>query len=234
MFVRYSLRTLDVDSARAFYREVLGLDFSVPVETTGVEAWPLHEQARARGVPAHWLGHIVTAHFEPTVARLVELGGERLGPTVKGRDGMSYATVRDPIGAVVAVRESTPPPERASVAWHHLHTRELERAWSIYSELFGLRQAETFEVAGIEGDVRMFAWDAKGKSVGSVANTARAEGVHTHWLYYFPVTDIEASLALVRAKGGTTLVPFNLPNGSRLAACEDPQGAAFGLVMSSS
>lgn len=229
MFVRYSLRTLDVDAARAFYGDVLGLDFSVPVEKSGIEAWTLHEQARARGAPPHWLGHIVTANFETKLAHLVELGAERLGPTVKGRDGLSYATVRDPVGAVVAVRESTPDPERTSVAWHHLHTRELDRAWSVYSELFGWRPTETFAVADIEGGVRTFAWDTKGRSTGSVANTARHEGVHTHWLYYFPVADIGASLALVRAKGGQTLAPFELPNGSRLAACEDPQGAAFGL-----
>ena len=30
-------------------------------------------------------------------------------------------------------------------------------------------------------------------------------------------------------EGGTTLSPLVLPNGHRIAACEDPQGAAFGL-----
>jgi len=232
MFVRYSLRTIDVDAARAFYRAVLGLDFSVPVEKSGIEAWPLHEQARARGAPPHWLGQIATADFEAKVARLLELGGERLGPTVKGRDGVFYATVRDPVGAVVAVRESTPRPERAAVAWHHLHTRELDRAWSAYSEVFGWKQKEAVEIADVEGEVRMFAWDGDGANIGSVANTARREGVHTHWLYYFPVVDLDASLELVRAAGGTALAPVDLPNRIRLAACEDPQGAAFGLLMS--
>lgn len=32
-------------------------------------------------------------------------------------------------------------------------------------------------------------------------------------------------------RAGTTLAPVDLPNGSRLAACDDPQGAAFGLVV---
>jgi predicted enzyme related to lactoylglutathione lyase len=229
MFCRYSLRTLDVDAARAFYSEVLGLDFSVPPEKSGIEAWPLHEQARARGAPAHWLGHVAVADVEATVSRLVELGAERLGPTVTGRDGSVYATLRDPIGAVVAVRQNTPSPEHATVRWHHLNTSDLERAWSIYSELVGWQHTQTVEADGVEGSVRIFAWDGTGGNVGSVANTARLPGVHPHWLFSFPVANLEASLALVRAKGGKTLAPVTLPNGHRVAACDDPQGAAFGL-----
>ena len=77
--------------------------------------------------------------------------------------------------------------------------------------------------------VRIFAWDRSGPSVGSVANTARWPRVHTHWLFYFPVADLEGSLELVRTNGGRTLAPFVLPNGHRLVPCDDPQGAAFGL-----
>jgi len=230
MFVRYSLRTLDIEAARSFYGRVLGLDFSIPVEKSGIELWPLHEQARARGAPPHWLVHITTADFEGTVARVVELGGERLGPTVKGRDGVSYATVRDPVGAVVAIRESTPRPQHSAVAWHHLHTRDLDRAWSIYSGLFGWREMETPEMADMESGVRVFAWDGDGTSVGGISNTARREGVHTHWLYFFPVADLDASIELVRSLGGTALDPVDLSKGMRLAGCEDPQGVAFGMV----
>ncbi|MBN9159948.1 MAG: VOC family protein [Myxococcales bacterium] len=232
MFRRYVLRALDVDEARAFYREVAGLDFSAAPEKSGIEVWPLHEQARARGAPPHWLGQLAVVDVEAAVGRLLELGAERLGPTVRGRDGAAFATLRDPLGAVVGVRESMPPPERTPVAWHHLNTRDLERAWTVYAELFGWHHTETMEAADLEGGLRMFAWDRSGETVGSIANTARLPGVHTHWLFYFPVADLEASLALVRAKGGKTLAPVVLPNGNRLAPCDDPQGAAFGLFSS--
>ncbi len=229
MFRRYVLRTLDVEAARAFYREIAGLDFSESPEKSGIEVWPLHEQARARGAPPHWLGQLAVADVETTVDRLLELGAERLGPTVKGRDGAAFATLRDPIGAVVGVRESMPPPERAPVAWHHLNTRDHERAWTVYAELFGWQHTETVEAADLEGGLRIFASDRADGNVGSIANTARLPGVHIHWLFCFPVADLEGSLALVRAKGGKTLAPVVLPNGDRLAPCDDPQGAAFGL-----
>lgn len=232
MFLRYVLRTLDVEAARAFYRDVAGLDFSAPSEKSGIEAWPLHEQARARGAPPHWLGHLVATDLERALDRLVELGAERLGPTVKGQEGRAFTSLRDPVGAVVGVRESTPPPERSPVAWHHLHTKDLERAWTIYSDLFGWRQTETIEAADLEGGFRMFAWDPSGPTVGSMANTARQPGVHVHWLYYFPVADLDASLERVRANGGKAFTEAVLPNGHRIAACDDPQGAAFGLFSS--
>ncbi len=41
-------------------------------ETSVLEAWPLHEQARARGAPPHWLGHIAVASVDESVSRLVE------------------------------------------------------------------------------------------------------------------------------------------------------------------
>jgi predicted enzyme related to lactoylglutathione lyase len=233
-FCRYDLRTTDPDAARIFYFEVLGLDFTGTSEEPSIlGVWLLHEQARARGAPAHWLGQIGVTDLDATVNRLLELGGERLGPTVQAADGSAYATLRDPVGAVVAVRASTRRPRRSPVAWHLLHTQDLDRAWAVYSELFGWTHTETIDVADPVGGYRMFAWEATGKSVGGMANTARTPGVHVHWLYYFSVADIEATLEKVRAHGGHA--PANamvLPNGDRIAPCEDGQGAAFGLYQS--
>jgi uncharacterized protein len=237
-FCRYVLRTTDPDAARSFYSEAVGLDFTEAPssdETSMLEVWLLHEQARARGAPPHWLGHIGVTDVDAMVGRLLELGSERLGPMLRATDGTPFATLRDPLGAVVAVRASTRRPRHAPVAWHQLHTRDLDLAWTVYSELFGWTHTETLDVADPVGGHRMFAWDGSGKSVGSMANTARWPGVHAHWLFYFPVADLEGSLAKVRAKGGQVLgSPTVLPNGDSLAPCEDPQGAAFALHQSAS
>src|SRR5437879_6532248 len=81
VFCRYDLRTTDPDAARGFYSDVVGLDFTggpSPEEPSMLAVWPLHEQARARGAPAHWLGHLGVADVEATARRLVEIGSERL------------------------------------------------------------------------------------------------------------------------------------------------------------
>jgi predicted enzyme related to lactoylglutathione lyase len=236
-FCRYDLRTTDPDAARIFYTEVVGLDFADDApsseEPSVLAVWPLHEQARARGAPPHWLGQIGVADVEATASRLVALGSEPLGPTRRAQDGTAFAVVRDPSGAVVAVRASTRRARRAPVAWHQLHTRDLDRAWAVYSELFGWTHTETLDVADPAGGHKMFAWDDSGKSVGSIANTGRWPGVHPHWLFYFPVADLDASAARVQARGGRVVAsPALFPNGDRLAPCEDGQGAAFGLYQS--
>jgi len=67
-----------------------------------------------------------------------------------------------------------------------------------------------------------------------MANTARAAGVHPHWLFYFSVADLEAAMAAARAHCGHAPASATvLANGDRLTACEDGQGAAFGLYQAS-
>src|SRR5262245_46939262 len=136
MFFRYSLRTTDPTAARAFYAEALGLVLPDGMsEGSMLEAWPLHERARARGAPPHWLGHIAVDDVEVTMNRLVGLGSERLGPTVNAQDGTPFATLRDPFGSVVAVRARGGEANDSPVAWHQLHTRDADAAWTLYHEL---------------------------------------------------------------------------------------------------
>jgi predicted enzyme related to lactoylglutathione lyase len=228
-FCRYHLRTTDPEAARTFYVDAVGLDFS---QGDGVLAvWPLHEQARARGAPAHWLGHLGVADLATTVRALLDRGSQLLGPALlRGEDGEAFAILRDPCDAVVAVRETSRRARREPVAWHQLHTRDLERSWTLYAELCGWVQAETMAVGAPEGEHRVFRWDGARGNVGSMANTARLPGVHPHWLFYFPVPDLASTLAAVSRCGGRALAPVVLPSGEQLAACEDPQGAAFALI----
>jgi uncharacterized protein len=235
-FCRYDLRTTDPDEARRFYSEAIGLVIEgEPLlhPTAPLAAWRLHEQARARGAPPHWLGQVAVPDVEAMMRRLVERGSEPLGPTVRAADGSPFATLRDPFGAVFAVRGNHEQAPRAPEVWHQLHTRDADRSWELYSELFGWSHTGTIETADPEGGYRLFAWSGSSKSVGSIGNTARWEGVHAHWLFCFPVpaADLEECLARVRAHGGRVLrSPAALPTGERLAPCEDPQGAAFGLM----
>jgi predicted enzyme related to lactoylglutathione lyase len=232
MFFRYALRTTDVDAGRRFYAEAIGLELpqNGASGTSALEAWPLHERARAAGAPPHWLGQLAVRDVDGTVDRLVEVGGERLGPTVQANDGTPFATLRDPFGAVISVRAHSESPTDRPVRWHQLHTRDVERAWTLYSELFGWAQHETLDFPGLVGGHRLFAWRKDEDPVGSMGNTARWPGVHAHWLFYMPVEDIGASVARVRALGGTAKDPIALASGNSLSACEDPQGAAFGLI----
>jgi uncharacterized protein len=231
MFCRYSLRTTALDAARTFYADALGL--ALPegaAEGSALEAWTLHERARALGAPPHWLGHVAVDDLDRAVHELVALGAEALGPTVNASDGTLYAALRDPGGAVVSLRSPGHAPAQPPVAWHQLHTRDAARSWGVYEALCGWSSVETVDVPDPVGGHRLFAWREGGAVVGSVGNTARWEGVHPHWLFYFPVADVEATAERVRSLGGSAREVVRLRSGGALCACEDPQGAAFGLA----
>lgn len=49
------------------------------------------------------------------------------------------------------------------------------------------------------------------------------------WLFLFRIDALDAAIAKVGAAGGKVIGPFLLPGGDRIAVCDDPQGAAFGL-----
>lgn len=147
-------------------------------------------------------------------------------------EGSPYAVVRDPFGAVLAL--SAPEPGRSDrVAWHLLHAQDHERAFDVYASLFGWTPNELVDLGPALGTHRMFSWDESRRTVGSVANTARLPHVHPHWLFFFAVDDIEASVAKVRELGGNALEPTRNGGGDRMTPCHDALGAAFGLHQSS-
>jgi uncharacterized protein len=51
------------------------------------------------------------------------------------------------------------------------------------------------------------------------------------WLYYFNVAAVDSAIGRVKEGGGRLLMgPHEVPGGSWIAQCFDPQGAIFGMV----
>jgi predicted enzyme related to lactoylglutathione lyase len=44
------------------------------------------------------------------------------------------------------------------------------------------------------------------------------------------VPSLDVAVERVRTHGGVVIGPLELPDGVRVAACDDAQGAAFGLI----
>jgi predicted enzyme related to lactoylglutathione lyase len=219
-FCRIELRTTDVPAARLFYRALLGDDGAVIV--------PLPAEAIVRGARPHWLGHLGVADVESVAQDFVAQGATRLGPTRPTAAGAAVAILRDPGGAVVALATPRSAPVRADVVWHSLNTADLARASGSYCALMGWQLATPIDLGPL-GRHHPFAWSPGGASVGAMADIAGRPGVHPHWLFHFRVGALEPAMAAVRAAGGLVLDPLTLPNGARVAVCDDPQGAAFAL-----
>jgi predicted enzyme related to lactoylglutathione lyase len=222
-FFRYELRTTDVNAARAFYADVLGSRFW----DSDVSVVTLPEHAAARGAPAHWLGYVGAGDVEGTARRIVALGGQQLGPT-RATNGSVNVVLRDPFGAVMALSSQTVASRRTPVAWHLHHSQDHKRSFALYAALFGWAATEARELAPQMGRHQMFAWDESGRSVGSMTDIV-SPGVHPQWLFFFPVADIDHSLAKVSARGGRRLGRTQTSGGDIVVPCDDPQGAAFAL-----
>ena len=223
-FRRYQLRSLDVDAARVFYRQLFGDTFW----GAGTDLDPLPPRAVARGVPGYWLGHLGVDDVVPPMYRFLEAGASRLDPPpADGRDS-GGVVLRDPFGAIVALAPPSGAPAAAHVAWHLHSSRDEERAFGVYADILGWTAVERQDL-GERGRHVTFAWEGSDRPVGSTSDIARRPHVHPQWLFFFATTDLDAALARVRDLGGLTLPPTITADGHRVAACDDPQGAAFGL-----
>lgn len=242
MFTWYELRTPDLDAAQAFYEDVMGWSArrdaagGVFHKTPGGERLAglevLPERARLSGAPAHWLGHIAVPDVEAWLQRFVAAGGQPRGPVRRSPAG-DVASVTDPQGAVLGLSSRGDGPS-AAVSWHELNTTDQEQAAAAYAGLLSFRTTGLLDASPeLEPDVgpyRTFAWDGAPRSIGGMVSSARRPGVHTHWLFYFRVDDLQRAIERVRARGGTVCSgPLASPSGELVAYCEDPQGAVFGL-----
>jgi uncharacterized protein len=224
-FCRYELRTTDQAAARAFYDGVVGADLWQPC----ISIAALPERAAALGAPSHWLGHIGVNDVEVMVNRFLEKGAQRLGPTRTGGNGASVAALRDPFGTVLGLSSETDAPAASPIVWHLMISTNGARAFACYADLFGWTTTEQPEPDENKGNHQLFSWYPDGDAVGAMTDLARVPGIHTHWLFFFRVPDIERAVSQVRALGGFALKPVRTAGGNMVAPCDDPQGAAFGL-----
>lgn len=226
-FFQVTLRTLGVDAARAFYESVLG--------PTALEIVELHEQAVARGARPHWLGFIQVDDVSRVSAAFVARGAQELARWVNPL-GLEAAVIRDPGGALLALGKPAQdsPVATPEIAWHALNTHDVERARANYTELFGWNFHAQVDLA-VMGVFHPFSYARGAQPVGSFGDVSTRPSVHTHWLFHFRVPNLELALKAVRAGGGKALDPVTLVategrGAVRVAACDDPQGAAFALL----
>ncbi len=219
-FCRYELRTTDVAAARAFYTAVLGENDLAIV--------PLPAEAAARGVPAHWLGHLRVDDVERTAQAFAHLGATRLGPIRPSASGGEVAIVRDSGGAVVALSTAPATPSKR-VVWHLLHATNSAQAISSYRELFGWSLTGSQDLGAL-GHYQQFAFRPGEADVGAMLDISARPDVHPHWLFHFGGIALQTAVQAVRAAGGSVIADsIRLPGGPCVAVCDDPQGAAFAL-----
>jgi uncharacterized protein len=246
-FVWYDVMTSDSKAAESFYRGVIGWDAKdsgmpdaaytlLSVGSTMVGGlMPIPPDARAHGARPCWSGYIGVDDVDAMAARVTAAGGaiHRAPQDITGVG--RFAVAADPHGAsfILFHGNSEPPqPPHAPdapgfVGWHELHAGDLESDFAFYAGLFGWTKAEAVDM-GAMGVYQTFA--TGGAPIGGMMTKTPATPA-PHWLYYFNVEDIEAAKERAVKGGGQILLgPQQVPGGSFILQCRDPQGAMFAMV----
>jgi predicted enzyme related to lactoylglutathione lyase len=188
--------------------------------------------------PPMWLGYVHVTDVDATTKRAEKLGGKvmvapRDIPTV-GR----FSVLTDATGVAFAVFKPTPPPgqqhdpgmsdKAGRICWAELYTTDHNKAWGFYSELFNWKRTESMDMEGM-GKYDMFSFGpGEAKSMGGMMTVKNAP---PHWLFYITVKDVDAVAKQITGTGGKILNgPMDVPGGTRIAQCVDPQGLPFGIA----
>ncbi len=248
-FFWYDLMTTDVQGAVDFYGKVTGWT-ATPFEggdpgylmwntgetmTGGVMNLP--EEAKQMGAPSHWLAYTEVLDVEETITKATGLGATVRVPPMDIPNVGRMAILVDPQGVQFAVFTPTVASTSTLTAthpmghfsWNELMTTSLTDAWDFYSRLFHWEVTEDMDMGPENGGIyRMYGLD-KAHTLGGMMNKPAMVPVSC-WHYYVKIPDITEGVAAVTANGGQVLMgPHEVPGGSFIASCLDPQGAAFAL-----
>jgi uncharacterized protein len=246
-FVWYELMTSDTSAAETFYDKVVGWktrDAGLPgmaytllsagaADVGGVMKLPA--DAAAAGAKPFWIGYIAVDNVDAQAAAVAQAGG-RIHREPDDIPGVGrFAVISDPQGTTFALfapkgpeaRQATPPGAPGHVGWHELYAVNGAEAFAFYSKFFGWTKGEALDM-GAMGIYQIFA--VENRPIGGIMTKMEAMPV-PFWLFYFNVEEIKAAAERVRAAGGQVAMdPHQVPGGSWIIQCIDPQGAMFALV----
>ncbi|MFZ2308262.1 MAG: VOC family protein [Rhodoferax sp.] len=246
-FVWYELMTSDAAAATRFYQSVVGWEAKVEpmpggdytmlsageVGVGGLMALPA--DACAMGVPPNWSGYIGVDDVDAYVKRVTGAGGKLLREAQDIPGVGRFAVVADPYGAAFMLFTGSSaegpapvvPGTPGHIGWHELQAGDGVGAFAFYSGLFGWTKGEAMDM-GPQGVYQLFC--TGGDPVGGMM-TKMPEVPQPFWLYYINVAALDAAVAKVLDGGGKVIMgPMEVPGGSWIVNCTDPQGAYFALV----
>jgi uncharacterized protein len=179
----------------------------------------------------------VDAHIE----KIVEAGGKLWKPATDVPGMLRFAVMSDPQGAAIVVCTPNPampsperpaPPTPGTIGWHELYTTDVEAGFDFYNKLFGWTKISDMDM-GSMGIYRLFD-EGDHKEMGDGGMMTKAPHIPVScWNFYFNVDSIGAAAQRVKTGGGNVLNgPMQVPGGSWIINCQDPQGAMFSLVSS--
>jgi uncharacterized protein len=238
------LGTPDIEKAARFYSDLFGWD--VP-ESENAEQTGGYRQAMLRGKPVAgmmplmqegqppaWSSYVSVEDADATVAKAKEAGGTVFAEPMDVMDLGRMAVFADPTGAVIGIWQpgafagAAIVGEPNAVVWNELNTRDPAAARPFYDAVFDW----SFEEREFEVGTYTSIKSGEDSVGGMIDITGRApDEVPAHWLVYFAVADVDATIAKATDAGGAVVLePFDIAEVGRIAIVKDPFDAVFAVM----
>jgi hypothetical protein len=250
-FCWVSLATTDVDGAKAFYAELLGVDWEAapgPPDETGGYGFFVKDGKQISGMgptqqegqPPAWSSYVKVEDANATAVVAKDAGGQVVfGPVDLPNESGRVVLLQDPTGAMVWVIQQQNHPgaqlvnEPGAWTWTNLMTRDLEAAKDFYGKVFGW-SAERNE----EAPPNVMMWQVDGQrwpeGLGGLMGITDdlPPDMPAHWQVYFVVENMDEAIEKATSLGATVgFGPIDVPV-ARLATLVDPQGAVVSILES--
>ena len=248
-FCWVDLSTKDVDGAKEFYGELLGVDAELapgdPEETGGYGFFKKNGKMIAGfgptqrdEQPSAWSSYVKVEDADATAEKVKEAGGEvHFGPIDLPNDSGRMAVLQDPTGAFVCMNQQRNHPgaqlvnEPGAWTWNNLMTRDAEKAKDFYGRVFGWSATHHEQAPpGVDmWQVEGQRWPEGHAGMMEITDDLPAE-MPSHWQVYFIVEDADAAIEKAESRGAKLAFgPIDIPVG-RIATLVDPQGAVVSIT----
>lgn len=227
----------DVADAAMFYRVVLGWSFvdTGPEFNHYTVCRTFRRAAAAIGGLAtagrpSWTVYLASDDADATAKLIVDNGGTLLvEPTDIGDNGRMCVAL-DASGGMFGVWQAIETigleitNEPGSLVWTDARLTDPAAGMDFYAAVFGYRYQA---VPGAPDGYSTFT--VNGRQAGGIGGMMGATGGSAHWLAYFAVDDVDATVADAQAVGGVVVEPPQDTPFGRTALLADRFGATFGV-----
>jgi predicted enzyme related to lactoylglutathione lyase len=247
-FCWYELGTRDIDAALEFYPALMrwgilshemgeqGTYYIFQLEGQDVGAGYQMSGPQFEGVPPHWMPYVWVDDVYAAAAKVIELGGKIVLPTMDIPNVGHMAIAQDPQGAHFAMylgREhqgaARLAPRPGTFSWTELLTTDAAAARQFYSQLLGWTFVELPMGPGMTYTV----FQIGGKPAAGMMQMGgpQFQGVPPNWMSYLSVADCDEAADRAKNLGAKVLMPpQDVPNTGRFCVLSDPAGAVFAII----
>ncbi len=236
----FDLMTPDLEGARKFYGDLFGWTYLVGPAEMGYYTMCKVGDANAAGMglrpkdapyPTVWSIYFKSTDINASVEAVKANGGQVTVPPMEVPGAGHMAVCIDPTGAAFGFWQdgnhtgAQVADEPGAMTWAEVNTREGAKARDFYTKVL---DCSAHVMPGMEYWTLNKGADAK-CGVMHMDDKFPKE-IPNHWTVYFAVNDTDASVELIKSKGGrVNHGPFDTPYG-RIAMVADPYGAMFAII----